>query len=384
MALPNTEYLYMKGVLQLVERDADTGVTGKVLYTGNCPELKVAITAEKLEHFESMSGQNRKDRSIVKTLAVDIEATLESISRDVAEILFWSERQTVDADASVVDTLPTGIVAGETYLLSSQNLVPSSAVVTDSTGSPITLNAADYTIDETFGTIKINRLTATGTQQIETAQVAGTIAVSGAGNATVIVTSAGMSGSPITLSVAVANNDTATIVAGKIRSAMIANSVINARFDIGGAGPNITLTRKAAAADDATLNVSIADGTCSGLTSAPTSINTQAGVVASASYTQPFIVTYATSESVSMPLLTQDQPVRFVRFQGTNKGNPGDTKKYLYEFYQAPVEPVTDLSLINDEFGKFTMKASCLSDPNREDDDELGAFGRAVYLTPDA
>ena len=114
-----------------------------------------------------------------------------------------------------------------------------------------------------------------GAVQVETATVLGT--VTGSGNATVIVTAAGMTGSPITLNVAVLNTDSATVVAGKIRVAMQANANIAAWFTIGGAGADIVLTAIVAAANDATMNVNIANGTCTGLTAAPTSANTTAG-----------------------------------------------------------------------------------------------------------
>ena len=118
-----------------------------------------------------------------------------------------------------------------------------------------------------------------GTLQVETATVIGTIGAAGAGNATVVVTAAGMTGSPVTLSVAVANNDTAAQVAGKIKTAMGLDAGIAAFFTIGGSDAVITLTRKAATANDATMNISIDNGTCTGLTAAPTSENTTAGVV---------------------------------------------------------------------------------------------------------
>jgi len=115
-----------------------------------------------------------------------------------------------------------------------------------------------------------------GTKQVETATVIGT--VTGSGNATVVLTSSGMTGSPITLAVAVLNTDTASAVATKIRTALEGNAVIDARFVIGGTGAAIILTLKAVAANDATLNLSINNGTCTGLTPALTSISTTAGV----------------------------------------------------------------------------------------------------------
>jgi hypothetical protein len=67
-------------------------------------------------------------------------------------------------------------------------------------------------------------------------------------------------------------------VAGKIKTAMGNNANIDAYFTIGGSNAEIILTRKTAAANDATMNVSIDNDTCSGLTAAPTSVNTTAGV----------------------------------------------------------------------------------------------------------
>jgi hypothetical protein len=121
-----------------------------------------------------------------------------------------------------------------------------------------------------------------GTAQVETASVVGTIGAAGAGNATVIVTANGMTGSPKTKSVAVANNDTADQVAEKIRLALAADADIadesTGFFTVSGATNKVILTAKTNAANDATLNISIDNGTCTGLTAAPTSANTTAGV----------------------------------------------------------------------------------------------------------
>ena len=111
--------------------------------------------------------------------------------------------------------------------------------------------------------------------QVETLVVAGT--VSTAGNATVVVTSRDLPSSPITLSVAVSLSDTATAVGGKVRTALNANAEILSVFSVSGASANVVLTRVAPASNDATLNVSITNGTSAGLTPVPTSTNTTAG-----------------------------------------------------------------------------------------------------------
>lgn len=117
---------------------------------------------------------------------------------------------------------------------------------------------------------------AAGTKQVETATVVGT--VTGSGNAAVIVTAAGMTGSPKTINVAVLILDNASAVGGKIRTALGLDADVTALYDVSGAGADVILTRKTFAANDATLNISIDNGTCTGLTAAPTSANTTAGV----------------------------------------------------------------------------------------------------------
>lgn len=116
-----------------------------------------------------------------------------------------------------------------------------------------------------------------GTKQVETATAAGTITASG--NATVIVTGARITGSPVTVSVAVVNGDTAATWAAKVRTALAANTTIAALYDVGGSTTAITLTDKNAIyANDATLNISLDNGTCTGITPATTSANTTSGV----------------------------------------------------------------------------------------------------------
>lgn len=117
-----------------------------------------------------------------------------------------------------------------------------------------------------------------GIPQVETATVVGAIEPAGAGDADVIITAAGMTGSPKTLNVAVANDDTAAQVAGKIRAALELDEDVTAMFAVSGAGAEVILTKLAPAANDATLNIDINNGTCAGLTDAPTSADTTAGV----------------------------------------------------------------------------------------------------------
>jgi len=113
--------------------------------------------------------------------------------------------------------------------------------------------------------------------QVETLTVLGS--VTGTGNATVIVTAAGMPNSPKTVSVAVTSGNTASDVAGKVRTALGIDADVKGFFTVGGSGADVTLTAKIAKANDTTMNASIANGTCTGLTTVANSANTTAGSV---------------------------------------------------------------------------------------------------------
>jgi hypothetical protein len=115
-----------------------------------------------------------------------------------------------------------------------------------------------------------------GRAQVETATAAGT--VSGDGNASAVVTADGLTGSPITVPVAVLNGDTPAVWAPKVRTALAANAAINAFFIVGGSGANITLTKRTKAANDATANLALSTGTATGITAAPNSAHTTSGI----------------------------------------------------------------------------------------------------------
>lgn len=104
--------------------------------------------------------------------------------------------------------------------------------------------------------------------------------LSGEGNATVVVTSSGMTGSPITLSVPVESLDSASIVAGKIKTAIESNDNITALYDVEVYGSDVILTAKAPLANVSNLNMALSNGTCAGLTNVSSSANTTAGVAA--------------------------------------------------------------------------------------------------------
>jgi hypothetical protein len=131
-----------------------------------------------------------------------------------------------------------------------------------------------------------------GTAQVETATITAASGATSSGTMTMVLASAGMTGSPLNVPVALVTgtHTTAALIASAARAALSANAVVAARFSIGGTGANIVLTRKPTsthsvptgtlnlyAANDTTLNLAIPAGL--GVTLAATSANTTAGVV---------------------------------------------------------------------------------------------------------
>ena len=134
---------------------------------------------------------------------------------------------------------------------------------------------SNYTVALNLNTL-VPTITGAGVNQVETATAAGTITASG--NATVIVTGDDITGSPLTVSVAVLNADTAATWAQKVRTALGAVSAITSVYTVGGSTTAITLTRIVKRYNDSTLNISLNNGTCTGVTPALTSVSTTPGI----------------------------------------------------------------------------------------------------------
>jgi hypothetical protein len=121
-------------------------------------------------------------------------------------------------------------------------------------------------------------------RQEEKVTLTGTVTT--AGNITAIITIAGMTGSPITLTVAVLVGETASDVAFKIRTALNGNANFSAVAEAYGQGADIYVRKLTGGANDATMNLEIADpgsGAQVGIAEVATSTTVTAGA-ASASH----------------------------------------------------------------------------------------------------
>jgi hypothetical protein len=187
----------------------------------------------------------------------------------------------LDDDIEVLVAVANNDTASQvaTKVRAALNLV--SAITTNytigGTGADVTLTTKVKAANDTSLNIAFDNDTCAGLTG-DTSSVNTTAGHAGTGNATVVVTGAAIQDSPITLSVPVVAGDTPTLVAGKIRSIILLEDKITSLYNVGGTGATVTLTKKVQAANDTTLNISIDNGTCNGLTTASSSADTTAGL----------------------------------------------------------------------------------------------------------
>lgn len=140
--------------------------------------------------------------------------------------------------------------------------------------SPGTKEIGDISVE-----IKWNPIVPTGTNQVIRATAAGI--VSAGGNALVTITTAGMAGSPLALNVPVTPGSPGSWV-GEIRDYLNNNAAaaaVRAVWEILPAnGSFLELKKHTPGTNDLTANIALATGTATGITSAPTSTITAAGV----------------------------------------------------------------------------------------------------------
>lgn len=144
------EYLYGKGKIAVCERDGNGGVS-ESMYLGNCPELKISSSSEKITHFESESGRNVQDREITKTVSIEFSITFENISRRNLALMWWGEVVTEEQEAAKSHDFPEGITVGEIHVVpGGYNM--SNVVIKDSVDA--TLSDTKYNLDADFGVVE--------------------------------------------------------------------------------------------------------------------------------------------------------------------------------------------------------------------------------------
>jgi len=149
----------------------------------------------------------------------------------------------------------------------------------------LTTSSTTATLDVQTGVCTGSAAFVAGVAQVETATVVAAAGATSSGNCIVTVTGSTLTGSPLAVTIPLTTSaNTATLVASALASGLNANAAIAAKYSVASSGADIVLTVKADAngnylANDGTLNIAIPSGL--GITAAPTSADTTAGVVSS-------------------------------------------------------------------------------------------------------
>ena len=228
-------------------------------------DAKVTVTAV------GVNGGTPKD------IAVPVIAgTLQALSATAAGTITVSGngRATVLAagmNGGVAKTVDFAVSQGVKQL-NTATIVSAGGILTDGSVKLI-ITAAGFNSDTPK---EVDYDVVAGVAQKETQTVVAGSDITGEGLAKVVISATGISTQTVKEYVEV--GDTATEVATALRAQINLNSVITNKFTVGGTGVYISLTSKTLSANDASLNIAIANDTCTGLTDDTTSDHTTAGV----------------------------------------------------------------------------------------------------------
>jgi hypothetical protein len=152
-------YYYGQGRVSLALRDASTGAVGAYAWIGDVSAFTLKYTSDKVEHKESYSGQRGLVRSFPVGASMEIDMTLHQFdSTNLARILRSTVQSTSTGTATAEALGDTDTAVGDVLYLAHPGV--SDVVVTDSTGTPLTLTAGtDYDLDANFGRVTIKNVT---------------------------------------------------------------------------------------------------------------------------------------------------------------------------------------------------------------------------------
>lgn len=229
----------------------------------------------KTEQVVDIRGP-RTGRLMLTSLALVTRALSALSAGATVKVEEFDPNRLVPAVAATLTTALTG--ANNDLLLTAKLAGLAGNDITLALVNPATPSAA-LGVVVTTSAIVVNLATSAGTAQVETATVTAAAGATSDGNLAVTVTGAGIAGSPLVVQVPLTllTHTTAALVADAIRTALGATAAITALYTVGGTGADVSLTKTVAAANDATLNIALAGSL--GVTAAPTSANTTAGVV---------------------------------------------------------------------------------------------------------
>lgn len=148
----NDQYYFGQGKLLLAEISA-AGVTGKWRWVGNVTTLSGAFAEQMIEPRESHSGLRSKARSFGIDKDLTWSATLNSLIPENLALFTDGTASSITAGSVTGEELPAGLVVGDLVALA--NLGISGLIITDSNGTPATLDPEHYALNAETGSFEI-------------------------------------------------------------------------------------------------------------------------------------------------------------------------------------------------------------------------------------
>lgn len=147
-------YLSGQGKVYVAAR-SEEGNPLDFAFVGNVPSFELALNIDVLEHKESTSGQRLVDLRLVTGKKVDLTMNVQEFTPDNVALLLQGTVESLGAGSVTGEELNNGeaLVAGKVYALMNKNVT--SLVLTDSTGSPLTLTpVTNYIANLPYGMVE--------------------------------------------------------------------------------------------------------------------------------------------------------------------------------------------------------------------------------------
>lgn len=134
------------------------GLPGALTWVGDAPACNVAMSTTNEDRTESYSGNRLQSARLRTASNAELTLTLNYFDANTLALGLYATVTSVAAGNATDEVLPSDLAEGDTVALANPGV--SSVVITDSTGSPLTLTAdTDYVVDSAdAGLIRILNL----------------------------------------------------------------------------------------------------------------------------------------------------------------------------------------------------------------------------------
>ena len=138
----NRNLFSLQGYIRAGVRNVNTGKPGPMFWLGNVPEATLEITVETADKRESFSGNRGLYKRMYTQRGGTFAGSMDEWSLQNLALLLHSQKVANTPTAITGETFPSGLVAGDQVLLA--HPYGASLALTDSTGSPVTVDPSDY------------------------------------------------------------------------------------------------------------------------------------------------------------------------------------------------------------------------------------------------